>query len=98
MTKSYSEMARFHLGDAVKVIGLRELEAFAREWKYHHRPSEEHMAYAGTSSIVCDVSFYHGGDRLYGLEGQPEHIFWLEQCLLPGEPNGGSQDGSDVSG
>ena len=37
------------------------------------------MEWAGMIAIVKEVSFYHGGDQLYVLEGVPD--IWNEPCL-----------------
>ena len=39
------------------------------------------MQYVGTTAIVKEVSFYHGGDQLYVLENVPG--IWNEPCLEP---------------
>ena len=63
----------------MRVIPKLELEAFARDWNYHHKLRPEQMEYAGTTAIVEEVSFYHGGDQLYVLAGVPG--IWNEPCL-----------------
>jgi hypothetical protein len=69
----------FPKGTAVRIISKAALENFARDWKYHHRLQPEQMKYAGTTSTVKEVSFYHGGDQLYLLENVPG--IWNESCL-----------------
>ena len=71
--------ATFAKGSKVRVIPIAALEAFARDLKYHHNLQPEQMEYAGATSIVKEVSFYHGGDQLYVLENIPG--IWNEPCL-----------------
>ena len=73
--------ATFPEGTKVKVLSRDALEKFARDWKYHHKLQPEQMKYAGEAAIVKNVSFYHGGDPLYVLEGVPG--IWNEPCLEP---------------
>ncbi len=71
--------AKFPTGSIVRVITKPALEAFAMEWKYHHKLRPEQMEYAGATAAVKEVSFYHGGDQLYVLENIPG--IWNEPCL-----------------
>jgi hypothetical protein len=71
--------ARFPAGSMVRVISRSALEAFAREWKHHHKLRPVQMEYAGATAAVKEVSFYHGGDQLYVLENVPG--IWNEPCL-----------------
>jgi hypothetical protein len=64
MGQPYKEA--FLKGSKVQVISRAALEAFAREWKYHHKLRPEQMEYAGTRATVKEIGFYHGGDQLYG--------------------------------
>ncbi len=73
--------ATFPEGSKVRVVSIDALEAFARDWKYHHKIQPEQMGYAGVISTVKEVSFYHGGDQLYILENVPG--IWNEPCLEP---------------
>jgi hypothetical protein len=77
MGEPYKE--RFLKGSMVRVISRPALEAFAQNWKYHHKLQSEQLEYAGTTAIVKEVSFYHGGDQLYVLEDVPG--IWNEPCL-----------------
>ena len=77
MTQAY--LARFPIGSKVRVIPTEALKKFAREWQYHHKLRPEQMEYAGAISTVKEVSFYHGGDQLYILDGIPG--IWNEPCL-----------------
>jgi hypothetical protein len=63
----------------VRIASKASLEGFARDWKYHHQLEPTQMEYAGTTAIVKQVGFYHGGDPLYTLENVPG--LWHEQCL-----------------
>jgi hypothetical protein len=69
----------FPVGSSVKIIDTIELEEFARSWKYHHPIQREQMEFAGKTTEVESVAFYHGGDALYKLGGLPG--YWHEQCL-----------------
>jgi hypothetical protein len=71
--------ATFPAGTKVRVISKTALEAFARNWKFHHKLQPEQMEYAGATAVVKSVSFYHGGDQLYTLENVPG--IWNEPCL-----------------
>lgn len=71
--------ATFPEGSKVRVISKTALEAFVRDWKYHHKLQPEQMSYAGVIATVKKVSFYHGGDQLYVLEDVPG--IWNEPCL-----------------
>jgi hypothetical protein len=71
--------ATFPVGSQVRIISAPALDEFARHWHYHHKLRPEQMRYAGTIATVQEVSFYHGGDQLYVLEGV-EGI-WNEPCL-----------------
>jgi hypothetical protein len=71
--------ATFAKGSKVRVIPKAALVAFARDWKYHHNLQSEQMEYAGATSTVKEVSFYHGGDQLYVLDNIPG--IWNEPCL-----------------
>lgn len=70
---------KFALGSQVRVIAQPALEAFVRNWSNHHKLQPEQMEWAGMIAIVKEVSFYHGGDQLYVLEGVPD--IWNEPCL-----------------
>jgi hypothetical protein len=69
----------FPVGSKVRVISKSALEAFAHDWKYHHKLQPDQIKYAGHTAIVKEVSFYHGADQLYILEGIPG--IWNEPCL-----------------
>jgi hypothetical protein len=71
--------AAFPKGSKVSVISRTALADFARNWNFHHQLQPEQMAFAGVTSTVKEVSFYHGGDQLYVLENLPG--IWNEDCL-----------------
>jgi hypothetical protein len=73
----------YRVGTTVRVRELPELERFQQDWKWHHPLQENQLEHAGRSARVTKVSFYHGADELYELEGIPGT--WHEQCLLAGE-------------
>lgn len=69
----------FPAGTMVRVADRAFLERFMSEWKCHHRPRPDQLAYADREAKVKSVGFYHGGDPVYTLEGVPG--LWLEPCL-----------------
>jgi hypothetical protein len=69
----------FPVGSAVQVRSLDELRAFSETWKYHHPLEPERHAFAERQTAIKSVSFYHGGDVLYELQGIPG--VWHEACL-----------------
>jgi len=71
---------QFPVGTYVQIISRERLEEFKRSWRYHHPLADQQLAFAGQKGIVRKVSFYHGGDVLYLLEGVPGT--WHEQCLV----------------
>ena len=71
--------AKYSVGSRVRIATPDELEAFRRDWKYHHPVTPEQLRYAGHEARVEGVSFYHGGDPLYELESTPG--LWHEPCL-----------------
>ncbi len=77
---------RFPVGTHVAVASRERLEEFARTWRFHHPLTAEQVSFAGRGAIVCEVSFYHGGDVLYALDGVPG--IWHEQCVLGSDDKG----------
>jgi hypothetical protein len=71
--------ADFPVGTKVKVIDRDALDALRRNWRWHHAVQPEQLGFAGREATVKGVSFYHGGDEVYELEGLPG--LWHEQCL-----------------
>jgi hypothetical protein len=70
---------QFPKGSLVRVKDREALEAFRIEWRYHNPLQLDQLACAGKEARVASVSFYHGGDVLYSLEGMPG--VWHEQCV-----------------
>jgi len=77
----YSE--EFAVGTTVTIADRAVLEVFLRDWRWHHPLEPVQLSFAGHHAHVKSVSFYHGGDELYELEGIPG--IWHEQCLTGGE-------------
>ena len=66
-------------GTFVRIADRTALERFLAEWRYHNKLQAKQLAFAGQRARVTSVSFYHGGDELYVLDGIPG--VWHEQCL-----------------
>jgi hypothetical protein len=77
LKKPYNE--EFPEGTLVRIVDAERLVEFQRTWRYHNPLTDEQMAYALHAAQVKSVSFYHGGDVLYDLDGVPG--IWHE-CLL----------------
>ena len=71
---------QFPVGTRVRIVDHAQLERFRADWHYHHPLAPEQRAYAGHDAAVREVSFYHGGDVLYVLDGIPG--IWHEGCLV----------------
>ena len=69
----------FQVGERVRIASRRVLQAFARNWKYHHPLVPEQLTYAGQTATVERVGIYHGGDAIYQLKDVPG--VWHEACL-----------------
>lgn len=52
---------------------------FVQTWRRHNPLRQEQLASAGKVVRVLRLSFYHGGDVLYELNGVPG--VWHEGCL-----------------
>ena len=74
---------QFPTGSYVWIASEAELREFMLTWKFHHKLKPEQVQHVGERRKVKDVSFYHGGDRLYELQGLPDFL-WHEQCLRSG--------------
>jgi hypothetical protein len=74
---AYKELYR--LGSRVRVKPREALLEFQLNWKHHHPLSDDMLEFAGCSTTVVDVGFYHGGDVLYRL--QDVTGTWHEACL-----------------
>jgi hypothetical protein len=70
---------QYPVGAIVQVASRDELNEFLRTWRYHHKLRPEQLEFAGRTSRVEDLSFYHGGDVLYRLADIPG--IWHERCL-----------------
>jgi hypothetical protein len=70
---------KYPTGAAVRIASLERLQAFERDWKFHHPLQREQLRLAGTMDKVSTVAFYHGGDAIYTLEEAPG--IWHEQLL-----------------
>jgi hypothetical protein len=71
--------ADFPEGSLVQTADRTFLERFNAEWRHHNKIQAEQIDFAGVRARVKSVTFYHGGDELYVLEGVPG--VWHEQCL-----------------
>lgn len=71
----------FPRGTIVRIRDRQALDLFLNQWRAHHPLNPEHVRFAGQETTVKAVSFYHGGDELYELDGIPG--IWHEQCLEP---------------
>ena len=69
----------YPVGSQVRIVDKAKLEEFRKAWKYHHPLEVQQLRHSGEASVVQEVSFYHGGDELYVLEGIPG--IWHEVCL-----------------
>jgi len=72
---------KYPAGAIIRIASRERLQAFKRDWKYHHPISDEQISFAGNVVRVESVGFYHGGDVLYKLEGIVG--FWHEEVLNP---------------
>ncbi len=73
----------FPVGSTVKIVARGALDTFLRDWKFHNPLNPEQLASAGREARVKSVSFYHGGDELYSLDGIPG--IWHEENLMSTE-------------
>lgn len=72
---------KYPAGTSIRIASVERLLEFKRTWKYHHPISDEQIKAGGKVAKVKGVSFYHGGDALYVLEGICGT--WHEQVLDP---------------
>jgi hypothetical protein len=74
--------AEYPIGTRVRVRDRASLDAFVREWRFHHPLEAVQLGLAGKDARVKSVGFYHGGDELYELEDLPGlwHEANLESC------------------
>jgi hypothetical protein len=71
--------AEFEIGTEVRIADRAFLEEFLEAGQYHNELEPEQLEYAGRQAKVKEVSFFHGGDEIYTLEGIPG--VWHEECL-----------------
>jgi hypothetical protein len=71
--------AEFEVGTEVRVADRAFLEEFLEAGQYQNELEPEQLEYAGRLAKVKEVSFFHGGDEIYTLEGIPG--VWHEECL-----------------
>ena len=71
--------AEFAVGTEVRIADRAFLEKFMEAGQYHNELEPEQLEYSGRTAQVKDVSFFHGGDEIYTLQGVPG--VWHEECL-----------------
>jgi hypothetical protein len=71
--------AEFEVGQQVRVADRGFLESFLEAGQYHNELEPDQLEYAGQEAKVTSVTFFHGGDEIYALEGIPG--VWHEECL-----------------
>jgi len=71
--------AEFEVGNEVRIADRAFLESFMEAGQYHNELEPEQLEHAGRTAKVKEVSFFHGGDEIYTLEGVPG--VWHEECL-----------------
>jgi hypothetical protein len=71
--------AEFEVGTEVRIADRAFLEKFMEAGQYHNELEPEQLDYAGRAAKVKEVSFFHGGDEIYTLQGVPG--VWHEECL-----------------
>jgi hypothetical protein len=69
----------FAVGSEVRIADRPFLESFLEAGQYHNELEPEQLDYAGHVAKVKEVTFFHGGDEIYALEGIPG--VWHEECL-----------------
>jgi hypothetical protein len=72
-------IAEFEAGAQVRIADRYFLENFMEAGQYHNELEPEQLDFAGQVATVKEVSFFHGGDEIYTLEGIPG--VWHEECL-----------------
>jgi ABC-type Fe3+/spermidine/putrescine transport system ATPase subunit len=80
--------ADFPEGTWVRIKTRAFLEEFKRAWEFHDPLKDEQLDSAGRTGRVAAVSYYHGADELYTLDGIPGT--WNEPCLEKLDPPSGS--------
>jgi len=74
-------VAEFEVGSEVRIADRAFLEEFLEAGQYHNELEPEQLEYAERTAKVVSVTFFHGGDEIYKLEGIPG--VWHEECLRP---------------
>ncbi len=69
----------FAVGSEVRIADRPFLESFLEAGQYHNELEPEQLDFAGHVAKVKEVTFFHGGDEIYALEGIPG--VWHEECL-----------------
>ena len=72
-------VAEFEVGSEVRIADKDFLESFLEAGQYHNELEPEQIEFAGRTAKVKEVSFFHGGDEIYTLQGIPG--VWHEECL-----------------
>jgi hypothetical protein len=72
-------VAEFEVGSEVRIADRAFLESFLEAGQYHNELEPEQLEYADRVAKVREVTFFHGGDEIYALEGIPG--VWHEECL-----------------
>lgn len=73
--------AQFPAGTRVRIADEAALRQFQRGWHLHHPLSDEQLQFAGRTTVVSKVGYFHGGDALYSLVDTGNYL-WHEACLL----------------
>ena len=71
--------AEFEVGCEVRIADRAFLDSFLEAGQYHNELEPEQLEYADRVAKVQAVTFFHGGDEIYTLEGIPG--VWHEECL-----------------
>ena len=71
--------AEFEVGQQVRIADRAFLESFLEAGQYHNELEPDQLEYADRVAKVTNVTFFHGGDEIYALEGIPG--VWHEECL-----------------
>jgi len=72
-------VAEFEVGSQVRIADRGFLESFLEAGQYHNELEPEQLDYADRVAKVREVTFFHGGDEIYSLDGIPG--VWHEECL-----------------
>ena len=71
--------AEFEVGTEVRIADRAFLEGFLEAGQYHNELEPEQLQYGGRVAKVKNITFFHGGDEIYSLDGIPG--VWHEECL-----------------